>query len=199
MTESTEETSNPVVTKEPTAFEKASVTIAAAHSEGQNENEIVVALIQGDGLNFKIAGSFITRWLQENGFALSAKDRYTLVEEILVNHEFAPEEWSDVVSKANFLVETIGDTNQKQALNSIRKFAKEHEIELPKKQKGSGLGTTGFRAQSFDWMVENIDATEAELLEFLTVNEKSDNLKKRMTSIFVLGKRMVEASRTDEE
>lgn len=160
----------------PSDLEVATGYLQSLIDAGASEEDMVVVLIQ-NGFKFARAGRIMNQVLQSLGLRLSAKDRNSAVDELLVAWQFAPENWNQVEACAISLSEEIESTSRAQALTSIRKFAKENGIELPAKPKGvGGGGERGSKEEAFhSWACANRDATKddvAEYVESIGVTEK---------------------------
>lgn len=135
-------------------------------SEASHE-EMVVALIQS-GIKYARAGRLMTKVLESKGLRVSSKDRYAAASENLTNWGFAPASWDDVEDAVANLVEELDATNAAQALSCVKRFAKDHEIELPEKPKTGGRrGGSSVYNRFFVWALANREATDVEAEAFV--------------------------------
>lgn len=151
--------------KQPTAaelaFQKAKALLEPLAREGKTLEVMLVKLI-GEGFTAKKAFKMIQSVLEDMGVRMSRKDRYALVKDILLKNDFAPKDWSEIRDICVYLASELDATDEAQALVAVRRYAKEHKIELPKRQRGEGgprSGGNSFRARKHKWMVENATAT----------------------------------------
>jgi hypothetical protein len=182
MSDETNETTEAI--DEPTQaqqdLEKARGIVEPLASAGKSDDEMVIALIQDGGFSFKKAGRYLNKALEALGVRMSAKDRYEAVCELLLENDFEPKTWDEVKKVAEYLAEELDSTTEKQALVSVRKFAKENGIELPKKPKGGGGGRgKGFRGEIIEWMIENATASDEDFVAWMAGNSKPEALTKR--------------------
>lgn len=142
---------------------KAKEIIEPMAKAGKSEDEMAIALIQNGGFAFKKAGRLLRKVLEDLGVRMSAKDRLEQASELLLKSDFAPKSWDEVVKVCEWLAGELEATDSKQALNAVKKFAKEQGIELPIKPKGSGGGgaKTGFRSVFLSWLETNPTADDA--------------------------------------
>lgn len=134
----------------------------------KSDDEIVIDLIQRGGFGFQKAGRLYTQALEAAGHRISKKERYEQAHKLLKDSEFEPSEWSDVVEAAEWLVGEIQDTNSQQAFASIRRFAKDEELELPARPKGEGRARSSVWDRAFGFILENPDVSDEDLTTWLT-------------------------------
>ncbi len=147
---------------------------------GTGEDDLMILLIQEGGFGYKKAGRMLNQALVQLNVRISAKDRYEQVCELLIENDFAPTTWDEVLGVVSYLAEEIDSTNEKQALVSVRKYAKENEIALPKKPKSESKGRgRGFRGQIFEWMIANVKATDDDFRAFMAEAGKPESMTKR--------------------
>jgi len=188
MDETTEATE---AAKVPTELERVMDIVSDAKRREMADDDIIVILIQG-GYPFAKAGRLFTKACQELGFSMSYKERTETAEQIIKEMGVELSDWATVEALAEHLTEQIEQTNVKQALAAIRKYAKNYEIELPKapkKSRGDGA-PRGFRAAMFDWMIENPNATEKGFGDYMVANEKNEAMTKRFWRMFEVAKKM---------
>lgn len=173
---------------QPTETDKATEIVKAGFDAGKNDDEIMVELVTS-GISFKKAAKLFKQVAETLGARVSSKDRNAQAAELLADMEFNPATSEDVLAAAKTLSEKIKDTTEKQALTVIKKYAKDHEIELPEVQKAKrtgGGGGHGFRGAAFDWIVSNPEATREQFIEFIASNEKPEAVQNRLAGIFDL-------------
>jgi uncharacterized lipoprotein len=142
-------------------FAKAKELIQPLAKAGKSEDEMAIVLIQKGDFPFKRAGRLLRKVLEDLGVRMSAKDRLREVSDLLLKADFAPKDWSEVVKICKYLAEEVDATDEKQALNAVKKFAKDQGYELPIKPKGSGGGAkVGFRSVFLTWLEANPTASD---------------------------------------
>ena len=148
-------------------FEKAKGIVEPMSRSGKGDNEIVIALITA-GFGFKKAGRLLGKVLEALGVRLSNTDRLKMVSEMLMKNDFAPKDWTEVVQVCEYLAEELDATSEKQAMVSVKKFAKNQSIVLPEKPKNKGL-----RAKTLEWSRANPTADDEAFKVFVsTVTDK---------------------------
>ncbi|MCP4256832.1 MAG: hypothetical protein GY774_04795 [Planctomycetes bacterium] len=108
------------------------------HASNATEDEIIVAIVQS-GVGYKEALSQYER----NAIALGIKikpmkaaERNTAVAKLLKKSKFKePKSWDALVSVVNGLMEKLEGVTASSALTSVRLYARENEIALPKQVK----------------------------------------------------------------
>lgn len=172
---------------------RATELVAPLSAAGKSDDEIVVALITA-GFTFKQAGRLMQSSLEGLGVRMSSKERNAHVEELLVEHGFAPTEWSDVTSVVTWIAEQLDATDEKQAMKSVVRFAKENEIELPAKPKkapgGGGLRADSFRGQMHQYMIDNPTGEESDLVAFVEALGKDKGHARHWARIYDTAKQM---------
>ncbi|KKL54912.1 hypothetical protein LCGC14_2260670 [marine sediment metagenome] len=167
---------------------KATEIVVPLHEAGKDEEEILSKLLPVFK-KYKKSFKLMNLALQNAGFALGSKDRYELAKVVIAEME-APKTWAEVRGIVVAVADEVKDTSEQQALGCVKKFAKEMEIELPKKPKsepGEG-GARGFRGVAFTWMVQNASASREELAMFIRANDKKETDVTRLCTIFDLCK-----------
>lgn len=189
--------------KAPTQAEKdlarAIEIITPRATDGTTDDELKILLMKDGGFPFAKAGRLFNRAMESMGARLSAKDRFELVSETLLENDFAPVDWSEVQTVVEYLASEIDSTDEKQALVAVRRFAKENGIDLPKKPKasaGPGKGR-GFRGQILDWFVANVEKSDDDFVAWMKTNEKPEALIKRFLG-FRENARLVHAAMTEK-
>lgn len=166
--------------------EIASQIITDGFKEGMADDDILVSLIAVDGISFKQAGTMFKKLTETLGLRISAKDRKEAGFEILVGLEFAPEDYDGVLAGRDAVMEGVADTNENQAMAVVRGYAKENELDLPKKAKGGGgnRGGGGKIAKCVEWANANPESTEVEFLEFVGTIVESEKQISKYTFVY---------------
>lgn len=133
-----------------TDTQKVEEIIEAGVAAEKTDDEMLVEIVQA-GISFKSAGKLFNNVMTEKGYRIAAKERSAKAVTILDDLGFSPKNYDDVSKAIGALTRGIPDTNHKQAISLIRKYAKTNGIELPKKEKAPG----GFRAKFLDAMSKN--------------------------------------------
>lgn len=176
-----------------TDSQKVEDIVKAGYAAEKSEDDILVEIVQS-GISFGKAMKMLRSSLQSLGLAISPKDRAAKAATIMSENEYAPKTHAEVLKMAEYLQKEITDTNEKQAIALIRKFCKDTEIELPKKEKGAGSAVGGFKQKMFDWMVANPTASEKEFTAWIVNDQgKKETLAKRNFPIFELASKMAES------
>ena len=155
----------------------------------KSEDEMLVEIVNS-GVSFKNALKLFKRVMESKGLRLTAKKRKEKIQELIDELEFAPESGEDVKKMVEKITGEVPDTNEKQALGVLRRWAKGKEIELPKYKKTAGPG--GFRAQAFAWMVENPTAQPEQFHAWVEEQGKSEAVAKRFVGLFEVARKMAE-------
>lgn len=160
---------------EKTDSQKVLDIVSAGHEAGKSEDEMLIEIVQA-GIKFSNAVKYLKGALQELGLMISPKDRYESAKEIMEQSQFRPTSYEEVKAMATELTEQLPDTNEKQAVAAIRKYCREIEVEMPKAPKGAGAvkGWAGPMTNVLDWLMQNADATDEQLAEFLVSIKKVD-------------------------
>lgn len=165
-------------------LDNATAILEPMIANGASHEEMVVALIQS-GIKYARAGRLMTKVLEAKGLRVSAKDRYAAAAENLTNWGFAPASWDDVEDAVANLVEELDATNAAQALSCVKRFAKDHEIELPEKPKSSGGPRNSVYSRFFDWALVNREATDAEAEAFVMAQVSNERQGAKYAAICV--------------
>lgn len=176
-------------------LEKAVRVVSSGRKHEMDDDTIKVMLVQA-GFKFRKAGNMFDAACQELGIQLSSKSRYEKVSALF--EKDVPEllEWSDVQAVSDYLASTIELTSEKEAFASLKRYCKEHEIALPEKPKAerSERGSSGLTAKVTTWILENPNATGAELVEYCDkVLEGSKGFQGLWVRIFKICKQYHEA------
>jgi len=165
----------------------ATAVVQPLAKSGKDEGVMITALMPLAGGKAKKALRLMTLALEASGFATSPKERAEEGFKILAKLP-APKTWTDVVALRTKLADELDDTEQGQALGIIKKFAKKHEIELPKKPKsepGEG-GARGFRGVAFTHIVENAGESREEFVKWIEAQDKKATDVQRLSTILDL-------------
>jgi len=168
----------------PTETQKVEEIVKAGIAAGKNDDAMLIDIVQA-GVSFKRASKLFKQVLEAQGVRIASKDRNTQAGEILAAMDFNPQNAADVEAAVKEIEAKVKDTNAKQALTAVKKYAKEHQIELPKTVKGQ-RGVSGFRSKVFDWILANPNGSVAELKEFIASMEKPESIQKRFVGIYDL-------------
>lgn len=135
----------------------------------------VINRLREDEIAFKIKpiGGLVKKEIIEQGLVLTATARKEAVFEILGEEGFNPESWQDVEAMVEKLTAEVSDTNYQQAVSLCRKFCKNAEIEFPKRSKPKRIP---FRQKMITFLIENRDAEDSVIEEFLAEHEKEKSL-----------------------
>jgi CheY-like chemotaxis protein len=135
----------------------------------------VINRLREEEIAFKIKpiGGLVKKEIIEQGLVLTATARKEAVFDILSAESFAPESWEDVEAMVETITEQVSDTNQQQAISLCRKFCKNAEIDFPKRSKAKRVP---FRQKMITFLIENRDAEDSAIEEFLAENEREKSL-----------------------
>jgi hypothetical protein len=87
---------------------------------------------------------------------------------------FEPATWDDVEAAIDQVLAECPDTERKQASSLVRRYAKQNEIELPKRNARAKKASGTFRSRLIDFMIANSPVTDEGLLEFCTEAGRKD-------------------------
>lgn len=164
---------------EMTDTQKVEEIVAAGIEAGKSDDDMLVDIVNS-GISFKAAGKLFKAVMEDKGLRISAKERAEQAAKILADADFGVEEITDDVIAACVasIVDGVKDTNEKQALAAIRKYAKDNNIELPKVKKaatGGGRGPGGGLLDAVSkFMLDNREAGEDEVKAF--IESKKDGI-----------------------
>jgi hypothetical protein len=150
-------------------LEKVLEIVNAGVEAGKTDDEMRIDIIQS-GVTFKEAGKLFAQAMEQSGHRISPKARDEKIAIVLEGEEFNPSTTEELDAMVVKIVSEVSDTSEKQAIASIRKWAKENEIELPKAtKKAAGRASGGSMvAKTLEWLLDHKDATEAEVMEFVS-------------------------------
>lgn len=163
----------------------------AGVAAGKTDDEILIEIVTS-GVKFGVAGKLFRQVMEAKGFRVSNSERSKKAEELLGDVELATSD--DVAEAIETLTQNIPDTNEKQALVILRRFAKAKEIELPKVAKREKGHVSGFRGVAYRWMIENPAASNKDLTAFIESHGKGESVVKRMCQTFDFAKRYAAAA-----
>jgi len=181
---------------EMTDSQKAEQIIIKAEEDGLGEEATLLALVNG-GVPFKKANKLYTQVRVQLGLEVSASDRKTQINDYLAKKGLKPKEYADTLAIVASLQGVVPGLTSSQALSGINKFAKENQIEMPKKPKAVKKARGGFKTQLQNWIVSNASATQAELEDFIAQNKKPESMAKRYSAMLEVANR-VAASFSEE-
>jgi hypothetical protein len=135
----------------------------------------VINRLREEEIAFKIKpiGGLVKKEIIEQGLVLTATARKEAVFEILGEEGFNPETWEDVEEMVKKLTDEVSDTNHQQAVSLCRKFCKNAEIDFPKRSKPKRVP---FRQKMITFLIDNRDADDSVIEEFLVENEREKSL-----------------------
>ncbi len=157
----------------------------------KSDDEMLVQIISS-GITFKKAGRMFKSAMETGGHRLTAKDRQAATDKILADSEFDPDSYADVQEAATTLKAAIKDTDDRAALVCIRKYAKEHEIEMPKAVRATRR--RGIRSKIFEWIVGNPSSSNEDLVAHVKTLGKDEKFAKRYTVLFDFTRQVAEAT-----
>ena len=182
---------------EMTDSQKAEQIIIEANENGLGEEETLLSLVNG-GVPFKKASKMYTQIRVQLGLEVSASDRKAQINDYLSKKGLKPVEYSDTLAVVAALQSEVPGLTSSQALAGINKFAKENQIEMPKKPKAAKKPKGGFKAQLITWIVKNPTAKQAELEDFVAQNKKPESMARRYSAMLDCANQ-VAASYTEAE
>lgn len=187
--------------REPTVTQKITALVEGFVKDGKltkSEDDLIVEIINS-GVGFKVAARTLKHVLETTGLKVSNKDRLSTASSILEKMNdgagFAPTNWGDVIDAAEKIASGLPDTNEKQAIVAIKKWAKEANITLPAKpekvkgEKSEG-GVSGFKAKVTAALVKNPKMTKEDLEAFCVENKKDAAVAKRFEWVRALANKL---------
>jgi len=159
----------PAVTK-PTDQQVVREEVEKGLAEKLSDDEILIAIVTR-GVKFHVAGRLFKAYMQEHGHRVSNKERNKLIFALLEEKQFDPETYEEVRDAVALICKEIADTEKAQAMSGIRKYAKAHEIELPKAEKKA---RGGVKAKFIGWLIANPTADKSAVKEWITSNNDFD-------------------------
>jgi hypothetical protein len=172
---------------EMTDTQKVEQIVKAGFEAGKTEEQMMVEIVNA-GVSFKSAIKLYKAATESLGLATSAKERSekaaAIIKEVTAGVE-PKDVTAELISTLVTRIATeVKDEDEKHAMVYVRKYAKEHNIELPKAEKAAGRasGVSGLRAEAHEWMKANPTASEKELAAFITSKGKEP---KKLRSYFV--------------
>lgn len=175
--------------REPTVMMKVKALVEAHVVDGQlnaTEDDLVVEILTQQICGFKHAGKNLKLALEQLGLQTSNKDKLASAESILAKSDFAPQNWGDVLDMAERIATETPNTNEKQAVGLIKKFAKKNGIELPAKPSEKVEGVSGFKAKLLKYLSSNPAATKDDVETFCVKSGKKKELAARFDWVRIL-------------
>lgn len=177
---------------EMTESQKVEEIVEAGLAAGKSEDDILVEIINA-GVAYKKAGKLFNQYMLNSGHRITRKERNEQVAELLDEAEFNPETGEEVAAMIEKITSEVKATNEKEALQAIRAFARDNDIELPKVPK-KGRTQGGFKGKVFAWMLDNPTAGADDLTSFITEEcGKNEATAKRFVEIQAFATKFAEA------
>jgi hypothetical protein len=148
--------------------EVVSEIVAAGVAANKEDDEILIEIVQA-GVKFKQAGKLFSQCMADGGYRVTNKERKSSIREILVSAEFEPSTYEEVTEMLESICNTVNDTSSVQALQGIRAYAKEFELEIPKPSKKA---KGGFKNIVQDAVVANPDMSQEDFEALCESNKK---------------------------
>lgn len=158
---------------EKSESDKVKEIVQAGTEEGLDDEDIIVNIIQA-GIKYKSAIRMFQAAVVELGIRISTKDRKESANKIMVDADFTPENYDEVVKMADKIVKAVEDTTKVQAIKLIRMYCKKHEIPFPKAEKTQ---RGSFRSMSQAFILEHPRATKEKFVAFAKTTGKVKNDK----------------------
>jgi uncharacterized protein YfbU (UPF0304 family) len=175
--------------------------VTDGYEADMGEEDMIIELFQTEELGLKkltAASRLFNSIAATLGLKISTKERKEKAFQLLAEWGFAPDTYDDVRDAAERLESEIPNTTVQQAMSAIRAYAKENELELPKKKKGGGSGASSKVSKSISWLEEQLAAgaepTETDYMDFVgTLVEKDSQAAKykQFYHIFLRGRNSV--------
>ena len=181
---------------EITDTQKVAEIVAKGVEAGHDDDTMLIEIVQA-GIKFKAAGKLFNQAMTEGGYRITAKDRKEKGRAILVDAEFAPENYDELQAMIERISEEVDDTTASQASSICKNYAKEFEIELPKAPKKS---TGGIKAEIMEFLFKSPNATHEELFDFIESKgpfkkvDRSEILAKRYSDMRTLVGRVFDSA-----
>lgn len=167
--------------KEMTNSDKVEALIKDGKESDKSNDEIMIEVMQL-GLGYKAAVKAFENTMRKLGFMMKPSDRTEAVKKILTDIDFKPETYEEIEKAVDYICENVAETSKAQARGAINKYAKENEIELPKKPKGQKGGAGGAKQleKLVHWILGNADQDEKAYLKYC----ESENIGKGRVGVF---------------
>ncbi len=155
-------------------------------ADAETSFEDMAFAVIAKGYTFDKAGRLVKSALETLGLRMSRKDRFSAVEDLLAQANFAPTDWSEVDSIASAIADEIDDTTKGQVITAIKTYAKQNKITLPEKPKGKGGGGSrgGIFDKFHDWAIANPAASGDEVKAFIVAQEVTEKQVPKYESLF---------------
>ena len=144
--------------------------VVAGFAAEKDDNTILQALFEA-GAPFSDLRATFNDIIKEKGLRLSAKDRAIKVNELLEG--WTPEDTNDHLGKIA-LVQNECNIPSTKAASAIRKWAKDNNVTLPKKEREAKAKKEGFGGmiqKILDYAMANQDCTRDTLAAFCKEND----------------------------
>ncbi|MHA1220161.1 MAG: hypothetical protein ACTSQB_00330 [Candidatus Heimdallarchaeota archaeon] len=152
--------------------EKFEQIVVDGFAKEKTDNDMKKELFEA-GCEFGDINKVFNAAIVKHALRMSAKDRNTKTAEFLEGYAPETDDVEGHLSKISALQDHLGSSST-QAGASMRKWAKDNEIELPKAPEAPKV--VGFRGNQkvvADWALENKDATFEQMVKFA-----EDNIEK---------------------
>lgn len=162
------------------------VEIQSAFDQGyeddKEEDAIKLDMI-GAGATFKNVTRLFNQFMIDAGHAISKADKDAIVEETLLDADLSDEE--AFMQAVDALVENLDGSTQRSAMSLVRSYAKKNEMEIWTKPKGEVGSRPSFVRSYHNWIVANLDATEADAIAYVNGEgdyaDTTDNVKRHLS------------------
>jgi len=170
-------------------IDQSNIDIVVAGFEADQSDNDILSTLFSNGVDFTDLRRLFNDIVKEKGLRLSVKDRKIKVNELLEGWE--PEDASDVLGRVAHLQDELKISTGKAA-SSVRLWAKENDITLPKPEKKVReikVGFGGVMEQLLDFALENRDADHADFKKFCRENEINENYAKNAVNVVDFAKK----------
>lgn len=116
-------------------LQKVQAIVDNGVNEGHDDDTILMAMMQNAGIKFKQALPLLTKAMEKGGYRASNNTVKESGRQLLVDSEFEPEIYDDIIKAVSHILESIEGSNEAQALGVVRNYCKEFEFALPKKPR----------------------------------------------------------------
>lgn len=164
----------------PTETEKVEKIVQAGFDAGHDDDTMMIAIVQA-GISFRRASRMFKDAVEKLGLRVGVKDVKEVARKLLAEMDFNPQSYGEIQKVAEKLVSEVEGSTAAQAMVAIKSYAKENEIALPKREKGSKKAGpsegSGFKYKVMAWILENpnFDTENMEgFKSFLAENERTE-------------------------
>lgn len=173
----------------PTQTEIVDKIVQEGHAAGKTEDDMLIQIVQA-GISFRRAGKMFKETIERLGLRTSVKDVKELAQKLLAELDFKPTTYAEFEKAVDVVLEKSPEGAERgQAVAAVKAYAKSKEIELPKRPKGQ-RGAIGFKGDAFKWILDNPNATEADLTAYLNSKGKDpEKVLKRFVPVMELCKK----------